>query len=160
MRRLWLGFALALFTSLAQAEEVTFGDWTVVRADNGDLVALTGQDDFSKVLAYRCLKELDRCLHVLIADVQCEDGSVYPVLVNAEYSALSMNTLCSENDGRYELVLTEFDLIHEILLKSHVVGIAVPMASGKFKVVRFSLNGSTKAMTYAETMLKEGAEYL
>jgi len=146
--------------SVAKAEEKRFGDWFVVRADNGDMVAGTQQDNFSKALVYRCFKELNKCAHVLIADIKCDDGYTYPVLVNSEHSALSMNTLCSDNDGKSELILTEFDQIHEIIQKSNVVGIAVPMASGQFKVVRFSLNGSSKAMSYAEGKLVDSAEYL
>jgi hypothetical protein len=84
---------------------------------------------------------------------------MYPVLVNSEHSALSMNTICSVNDGRSELILTEFDLIHEIIKKSGIIGIAVPMASGHFKVVRFSLNGSIKAMDYAEEKISDSSEY-
>jgi len=152
--------AALLLSSNAGAEEMQFGDWFVVRADNGDMVAATQQDNFSKALVYRCFKALNKCAHVLIADIVCEDGHTYPVLVNSEHSALSMNTLCSVNDGRSELILTEFDLIHKIIKKSSIIGIAVPMASGKFKVVRFSLSGSSKAMEYAEGKISDSAEYL
>jgi hypothetical protein len=148
-----------LLSSNAGAEEKHFGDWIVVRADNGDMVAGTQQDNFSKALVYLCFKNLNKCAHVLIADIVCEDKNMYPVLVNSEHSALSMNTICSVNDGRSELILTEFDLIHEIIKKSGIIGIAVPMASGHFKVVRFSLNGSIKAMDYAEEKISDSSEY-
>lgn len=71
-----------------------------------------------------------------------------------------MNTLCSVNEGRSELILTEFDLIHEIIRKSDVIGIAVPMTLGHFKVVRFSLDGSNRALDYTEGNLIDSAEYL
>lgn len=159
--KFYLAFIAALVLSgNAGAEEKHFGDWFVVRADNGDMVAGTQQDNFSKALVYRCFKDINKCAHVLIADIVCDDGYTYPVLVNSEHSALSMNTLCSVNESRSELILTEFDLIHEIIRKSDIVGIAVPMASGQFKVVRFSLSGSSKAMDYAEGKLVDSAEYL
>lgn len=160
MRFVIMLIALLLLSSNVAAEKKRFGDWFVVRAEIGDMVAGTQQDNFSKALVYRCFKALNKCGHVLIADIECEDEHTYPVLVNSEYSALSMNTLCSVNDGRSELILTEFDLIHEIIKKSNIIGIAVPMASGHFKVVRFSLNGSSKAMDYAEGKLVDSAKYL
>jgi hypothetical protein len=142
------------------AAEVTFGDWSVVRADNGDMVAGTHQDNYSKVLIYRCFKSQKQCAHVVIVDVECDDGHSYPILVNSSHAALSMDAVCSVNDGRGELVLSEFDAVHEILQKADVVGFAVPMQSGQFKVVRFSLNGSARAMEHAERKLTDSSEYL
>lgn len=159
-RILFLCFAL-LLPGMPQAEELRFGDWFVVRSDNGDLVAGVAQEDFNRMLVYRCFQELNQCAHVLLADIQCDDSDVYPILVNSDHAALSMNTICSENEGNSELVLSEFDAIHEILINASVVGLAVPMASGHFKVVRFSLNGSAEAMDYAERMVRsQGVEYL
>lgn len=160
MKSAILLIAALFLCSVAQAEEKQFEDWFVVRADNGDMVAGTQQDNFSKALVYRCFKELNKCAHVLIADIECDDGHTYPVLVNSEHSALSMDTLCTDNEGESELILTEFDRIHKIIQKSNVIGIAVPMASGQFKVVRFSLKGSSKAMSYAEGKLVDSADYL
>lgn len=160
MRFFVIVIAAFLLSSNLAAEQKQFGDWFVVRADSGDMVAATQQDNFSKALVYRCFQALNKCAHVVIADIECEDANTYPVLVNSEHSALSMNTLCSVNEGRSELILTEFDLIHEIIRKSDVIGIAVPMASGHFKVVRFSLDGSSRALDYTEGNLGDSAEYL
>lgn len=160
LRFFFIVMAALLLSSNLAAEQRQFGDWFVVRADNGDMVAATQQDNFSKALVYRCFQALSKCAHVVIADIECEDANTYPVLVNSEHSALSMNTLCSVNEGRSELILTEFDLIHEIIRKSDVIGIAVPMTSGHFKVVRFSLDGSNRALDYTEGNLVDSAEYL
>lgn len=149
---------LAMFCSVAvQAREKHFGDWIVVKADNGDMVAATVEDNGEKALVYRCFEGLGQCAHVLVADIECETDDEYPVLVNAEHAALSMDTVCSDDS---ELVLTEFDQIHEILINSDVAGFAIPMASGQFKVVRFSLKGSERAMNAAEGGLRDSADYL
>ena len=161
MRLTIMLIVVLLLNGNAGAEEKKFGEWFVVRADNGDMVAGTQQDNFSKLLVYRCFKEHNKCAHVLVADIKCDDGDIYPVLINSDRSALSVNTICNINDdGRSELVLTEFDYVHELIKKSNLVGFAIPMASGQFKVVRFSLNGSSKAMDYAEGNLVDSAEYL
>lgn len=158
--RVICALAVALFLGTGvSAEEKWFGDWAVI-SDGSDMVAATQRDNFSKVLAYRCFNALGKCVHVLIAGTVCDDGHTYPVLVSSEHSALSMNTICSMNDGRGELILTEYDLIHAIIQKSQTIGIAVPMTSGQFKVVRFSLKGSSQAMDYAEKHFGDSAEYL
>ena len=153
---------LMLFVSgIAQAQERTFGDWYVVRSDNGDMVAATLENGTQYMLGYRCFKELGRCAHVLVADIDCTDGQMYPVLVNSDYSSLSMNALCENNTstGKAELVLSEFDSIHKIMEKSNIVGFAIPMADGLFKVVRFSLRGANEAMQYASDTAGTAAIY-
>lgn len=152
---------LMLLPWYAYAQDATFGDWHVIQASNKtDYIAVTGQDNFDKALGYRCFSQSKQCVHFLIADIACEDGSQYPVLVNSDYSALSFDTICSENEGSYELILSNFDAIHEILIKSNVAGFAIPMASGQFKVVRFSLSGSSEAMSEAERRVQDSAEYM
>lgn len=133
-----------------QAEEKTFGEWIVVQSDDGDYIAATGRDDGKQMLAFRCFGQMQQCVHVLVADTRCNDGKTYPILVNSDHAALSMNTVCSENDGTYELLLNEYDAIHSILRESDVVGFAIPMASGEFKAVRFSMDGSVRAMDYVK----------
>lgn len=160
MKSVIIMVVILFVSSIVYAEDKKFGDWFVVRADNGDMVAGTIQDNFSKALVYRCFKDFNKCAYTLIADIECTDGHTYPVLVNSELSALSMNTICSKNDDKYELLVTDIQQLHEIVKKSNVIGFAIPMASGEFKVIRFSLNGSSKAMDYAEGKLIDSAEYL
>ena len=55
-----------------------------------------------------------------------------------------------EEAEQHELILTNYDAIHHILMDGSYVGFAIPMSSGLFKVVRFSLLGSDKAMRKVE----------
>lgn len=128
----------------------TFGDWKVIRSSDGqDLIAGTANQagDF---IGFRCFSSTKQCVHAIGTDIVCDDGDEYPVLVNSDYSALSMDAVCSKNGNKHELLLTKYDDIHSILLKGNNIGFAIPMNSGQFKAVRFSLNGSDKAMNLVE----------
>jgi hypothetical protein len=76
---------------------------------------------------------------------------------------MSMDAVCGINGANHELYLTKYDEIHETLKKGNNIGFAIPMESGQFKVVRFNLNGSDKAMDYVEKKtaeVKSGETYL
>lgn len=149
-----------LVAATASAQTRTYRDWTVVISDDKqDLIAATGVDN-DKYLAYRCFGKTGKCVHVFNLAAECQDGKSYPVLVNSSYSALAMTCACSKNGHRYELV-PDFDQFHKILESSTgYIGLALPMVSGQFKVVRFSLAGVRDAMALAErAATRDSAEY-
>jgi len=160
-------FALVMIgiisTSHAVEIEETFGDWAIVRASDGvDLIAVNVNES-SSFIGFRCFAKTQQCIHVLSADVGCEVGAEYPILVNSDYSAMSMNAVCGKNQEKFELYLTQYDNIHKILQKGNDIGFAIPMNSGRFKVVRFSLRGSEKAISYVKqktSALAGGDTYL
>jgi len=146
-------------TSTAQTK--SFGDWTVMISDDkNDLIAATTVDS-DKWFGYRCFGKLGKCAHSLNLAIVCEDRKVYPVLVNSNYSAAAIDCTCSKNGDSYELI-PNYDAIHDLVIKSSgYIGFAVPMQSGQFKVVRFSLDGVKEAMALAERAIKnvDSAEY-
>ena len=144
-------------------KQLTYGDWTVMLSEERtDLIAATSQDD-DKFLAYRCFTSEGKCAHVIVTATRCEEGGNYPVLINASSGSLTVDCLCSENEnGTYELVPKNFDNFHNTLTESSgYIGFAIPLESGQFKVIRFSLNGAKRAMTAAEAAIrkKDSAEY-
>ena len=165
MNRYICAAVFCTFVTLAHATDVLkrFGSWAVIRASDGvDLIAITVNEAGSSV-GFRCFATSQECIHVLSANIICKDGDTQPVLINSDHSALSMNAVCSINGNNHELLLTNYDVIHEILKKGSHVGFAMPMESGQFKVVRFSLDGSGTAMDFVEeatSRLKRGDSYL
>lgn len=153
--------SLLLSVPLASAQTKTFGAWTVVPSnDKEDLIAATAVDD-DKYLAYRCFSASGKCAHIVNLAAECEDGKEYPVLINSSHAAAAITCTCSENDGQYELI-PDFDDFHELLTKSSgYIGFALPMVSGQFKVVRFSLSGAKDAMRTAQraTTRRNSSEY-
>lgn len=153
--------ALCLLPLTASAQTRTFGQWTVIRSDDKeDLIAATAVDD-DKYLAYRCFAASGKCAHIVNLAAECEDGKEYPVLINSSHAAAAITCTCSENEDRYELI-PDFDDFHPLLANSTgYIGFALPLASGQFKVVRFSLNGAKDAMRAAQrvTNRRNSSEY-
>lgn len=145
-----MSLVLCLVSTVVAAQTRTFRDWQVmVSDDKKDLIAATSVDG-DKYLAYRCFGKTGKCVHVFSLAAECEDGKSYPVLVNSSYSALALTCTCSKNGSRYELI-PEYDRFNRILKGgTGYIGFALPMVSGQFKVVRFSLTGAQDAMALAE----------
>lgn len=140
-----------------------FQSWVVIKSDDGkDLIAVTA-NDAEHYIGFRCFSETKQCVHVLSASTICVNGGSYPILINSDFSPMSMDAVCRINGKIHELLLTQYDSIHKILQKGSNIGFAIPMQSGQFKVVRFSLLGSEEAMEYVErrtSEVKEGEQYL
>lgn len=159
--------ALSLSAQSSAQQARTFQDWLSVpaRDGSGDRIAITSIDGNSKYLAVRCFVDSGLCASVVNAGTQCEVGGSYPILVNSSLGALSLTGLCTISDGRYELALSPYSDLREMLDSSGMIGFAVPLASGLFSAVRFSLRGSTAAVRDAENVLRAsgravpGSEY-
>lgn len=152
MKNVLTALFISCFLSVSHAGEVsrTFGDWFIYHPDDSsDLIAAT-MNNSDSILGFRCFVESQDCMHILMPNINCDAGSEYPILVNSDHSAVSMDALCGDSGAENELYLPQYDTIHEILEKGNDIGFAIPMESGRFKVVRFSLNGSGKAMRYVE----------
>lgn len=160
LHRLALGCALivgALFSLTAQAQN-RFGDWTLVNADDGsgDVIAGTVNDSGRETLGYRCFLKDAKCLYVLIAGTRCESGSEYPMLINSPSGAGPVTGMCLKGEVGDQLVLTPYKAVEGPIQKSTgILGIAIPMESGAFRGVRFSMRGGNAAIQEAERRMNE-----
>lgn len=147
---LLLGLTGVSGNTLAQS----FGRWAVVDADDqsGDAIALTATDSkFRQALGYRCFRTSQECVFVLIAGTACSEESSYPMLLNSSSGASLVTGTCFQGEGlKNQLVLKPHDEIKDsITSSSGLVGIAIPMASGEFLAVRFSVEGADRAISEA-----------
>lgn len=141
--------------SLTSFAEV-FGDWWAVSASDGsgDAVAATFADGTKTVLAVHCLAKSQSCYHVVRIGSPCQEGSEYAVLVNAPTVAVAVTGVCSASGEDPGLILSPFDRVRSTLSGTGMIGLAVPMESGAFKAVRFSLKGGSQAISAAEKMVE------
>lgn len=156
LRTIALSIALVSYVGLSKAETQKFGDWAVMSATDGsgDTIAATFIDSGTKYLAVRCFAATSQCMHVLVTGSRCEDGSSYPMLLNGSTGAATIDGVCSLNGTTHELLLTPFDKVRTAINGSGVLGVAIPMESGAFSAVRFSLNGSKRALEHGEKTLR------
>lgn len=107
------------------------------------------------VLGIYCPGDPDKsCYMTLISDVTCEDGAISPLLLNSDQGAFHITAKCSgvtgaPNNRTSVNIFIESAQISSALNNGLEVGIALPMASGKFKVMRFSAKGASSAIERA-----------
>lgn len=143
----WMFLLLAAFASGAHAQ--TYGDWIVSASDDGSVITAETSNDSGGSFGLMCFVDDGKCVWALITNQVCEDGGEYPVMANAKSGAYFFNLLCSNKSGSPVLVFKNFQDVENLVNKNERVGFAVPMLDGMFRVVRFSLLGSTQAAKQA-----------
>lgn len=140
-------------SSYAYAQK--YDAWIVGPIDGDEGLYAATVNDSSGVLGQYCYTESNNCLWLIATDVTCEQESKYPVLVNADGGSAQMELVCLKFENKPRYAFTDFKKIDEVIRSSSIyIGFAFPMESGHFKVSRFLLGGSLKAIT----MMRNKAE--
>ena len=131
--------------STASAQQ--YESWVVGAMDGGEGLYAATVNDSSGVLGQYCYTETSQCLWLIATDVKCEQESKYPVLVNADGGSAQMELVCLKLENKPRYAFTDFKKIDDVIrTSSSYIGFAFPMESGNFKVSRFLLGGSLKAI--------------
>ncbi len=101
---------------------------------------------------YVCNIANKACDAYLFSGASCEEGELYPLMVNSPLGAYSMTAKCLTL-GKYQLlIMVENKSAVEAFQSGGEIGFALPMASGAFKVFRFTTAGATAAIEAARTL--------
>lgn len=151
------GFAVP---SLATADTATVKDWVVETEGDGTAGAHTSNDSGSTFGVF--CSDKDSCIAYLDSSTGCEDKSKSPVLVNSDSGAQSFDATCaalgtSEGARHFAIVFDDFGTLMKLVLKDHTIGFSIPLQSGRFKVTRFSLEGSSETIAAANKLLNTAA---
>lgn len=119
-----------------------------------------------RILGQICFISDGSCLYFVNLGVTCETNSITPSLINSDKATTSVSLVCNSKHPNYNNVFyvskTQFNDVHKIVLSADNIGFAVAMKSGSFKVVRFSLSGSTHAIEmmriWAEKLIRRKSE--
>ncbi|MRI35503.1 hypothetical protein EOPP23_21320 [Endozoicomonas sp. OPT23] len=146
--------ALLVFSIASNAEVIKSEKWNWDLSHKDYAYAAT-INDTNRILGQYCYYADSTCYYLVSLGITCETGDEYPSLINTDSTATTINLICGHKyNNENVFFIKPFDQIDKIVKKSNKVGFAVAMENGEFKVVRFSLNGSSKAI---ENMLL-GAE--
>jgi hypothetical protein len=150
MRRVVAVFAIAFLCGFAaRAESQTFDTWATSTDGAGGVYASTVNDS-GHILGQYCDPSAGSCYWLLGMSTRCRPGARYPVLVNSDTAAQSLEVGCTGETGgqagTYGLVFTDFEAISNIIAGSHRLGIAFPLKGDQFRVVRFDLVGAPAAL--------------
>lgn len=124
-------------------------EWFTGVTDSGDkLFYAATMNESGNILGQYCDPSTGNCIWLLGMSTVCKEGDQYPVLANSDASSAHILVYCSArlDNGHYRYVFTEFDVINNIVMKGVRVGFAVPLQADQFRVVRFNLSGSNRAI--------------
>ncbi|MEE9913633.1 MAG: hypothetical protein K4571_18125 [Deltaproteobacteria bacterium] len=149
MKRLLFTIAIIAIVFPCTSHAQSFGVWHSGVTDTGDAFYAATINDSGNLLGQYCYPSKGNCIWLLGMRTACEEGAQYPVLANSDAGSSHINVYCSAklDNGMYRYVFSEHDAIDKIITKGLKVGFAVPLQSDQFRVVRFDLNGSSRAIT-------------
>jgi len=141
-----LFFLIVAVSSASRAQ--SFGTWTTGVTDSGEMLYAATVNDSGNLLGQYCSSSTGNCIWLLGMSTACKEGDQYPVLANSDAGAAHIMVYCSAklDNGLYRYVFTEFDSINHIVTKGLRVGFAIPLQADQFRVVRFDLGGSNRAL--------------
>lgn len=124
------------------------GDWTWSTDDPETYWAISS-NEANNVIGQFCYLGQNSCVYFVNLNTDCEQGAKYPAMLNSEKGSASVMLTCSHktaDQAHWVFIIHPFDDVDNFVRTSVNLGIAVPMASGQFKVSRFSLRGSVNAI--------------
>lgn len=148
MTRIVLAVAFVMLALVVQAGATErFGAWQV--GVDGDGHAYAGTElPTGQLLSQYC--GAAGCLWILGGRSSCQMGTRYPVLANALTASTTFQVQCGgEAVGLHGYFFVDYDAIDRFI-RAHatpggVVGFAMPLADGAFRVLRFDLTGAAAA---------------
>lgn len=147
--------ALVAWTSLigaspVAAQKYTLGQWEVNKDLANIQLAITRTGDYQALVF--CVISANGCEAAVNLGVQCDEGEKYPLLINSSVGAFHMNGTCEKFGTSKVLTLDNFDSAVSAFESGGDVGFVAPMASGQFRVVRFSTAGGAAAIKAARSL--------
>ncbi len=146
---------VALSLAFNAAAQSQYGRWSVEASDKNTVIASTTNDS-GGTLGKVCWVSTQNCIWVMTASQACKNGDQYVGLINTESGAQEVRLTCTGDvkDGQL-LSFNDYNKMDAISANDPVIGIALPMQDGAFKVYRFSLDGSHQATQAAQNAVVE-----
>ena len=150
---------LCIFTfpyfSFAEAQISKEWFWDMTSSDEYAYAATVNSD--GRVLGQYCYYSESSCVYLVSLGIICADDSEYPSILNSDAGVVEVKLVCGhKNNDENVFFIKPFDDVDNLVLSASTIGFAVALEEGTFKVVRFSLSGSTHAIK----MMRLGAEII
>jgi hypothetical protein len=123
--------------------------WTFKATGDSGGIAFT-ENGSGSTLGVVC-SQSNPCKVWLQTQNTCEVGATFPVLATSQSGAASHllkceNVASGSEKPDYAFLFDDLNAMLNVILKDHMIGFALPLASGEFRVVRFSLEGSNETL--------------
>lgn len=139
--------ALAMaFPLVAHAQYTRYGDWQADLHGSSTLTEAFTVNESGSTFGFICSASINRCMYYISVHTTCDQGSKSAILINADSGALESTITCTKLGDTYYSTIENSSDLSDAIATSSTLGIAIPMKSGQFKVVRFSLLGAGSAI--------------
>ena len=152
-----LVLCIFIFSRFTFSEEQISKDWhwDLSYSDEYAYAATVNSD--GRTLGQYCYYADNSCVYLVTLGITCEASAEYPSILNSNTGAADVSLICGHTyQGENVFFIKPFDDVDIIVMSANTIGFAVAMEEGTFKVVRFSLSGSTHAIK----MMQFGVEIL
>jgi hypothetical protein len=122
------------------AHAQTFGAWRVYSSAAEGLAMAISTNDSGQGLFKACGET--SCFWVVTFNATCEDGNSYPAMMTSGAGSMSLDLTCkptAQIPGR--LIMSNPDAVDAAVRSGGIVGLAVPMKNGDFRVSRYRVSG-------------------
>lgn len=156
MRSLIVAMMLMLIPVAGFCEPAKFGSWFVDSAADKDTLYAATLNDSGSLLGIYCFISSADCLYAIGMDSACVSESTYPTLANADNGTSIHHLYCDKSVGsNYRYYFKNFDDIELSVTTAKRIGFAIPLQGDQFKVVRFDLDGASKAISFMKSLLRD-----
>lgn len=151
-----ISFLLSSASSFAEFKQNKDWFWNL-SLDAGNFVYAATLNSSDRLLGQYCYFDEGTCVYMVTLGITCTEGSEYPSIINSSAGVVTVDLICAHKyEDENTFFITPFDDVDNIIKQASTIGFAVAMEGDEFKVVRFSLSGST----YAIEKMRSGAEVL
>ena len=150
--KLILGASILLLSGQVNGADMPSKDW-VWNIDDEEVFYAATLNSKEHGFGQYCDLNSEECYYLMATKVTCDNE--LPALLNSDKGALNVTLVCGDLiEGENILYIKPFDDIDLLVRQGNYFRIAIPMENNQFKVIRFSLIGST----YAIDLMRAAAE--
>jgi hypothetical protein len=150
MAKHWIACVLLACATCVQAQ-----NWTSGVADDSEYLYAATENDSAGLFGQFCYVKESTCIWVVMIETRCEENkdaaTTTPILGVSSAGSFHLGMICRgsvqiRGKKYYRYVLDSFDLVDTSVRNGGQVGFALPLDTGQFRVVRFSVDGAVPVL--------------
>lgn len=145
-----------IFPEVCFSSEVNFDDWAFNKDETSSITYTTNSS--GSTLAYVCMFSSKQCIFYYSSETSCDDKQKSNILISSSIGSFSAETMCQRREKTepyLSIINGDYSLFLDAVTKGDIIGIAMPLENGQFRVIRFSLKGARQAISYTEKNLSD-----
>lgn len=146
--------ALLSVTAIASTAEAQqrFGSWVVTQlSDDAAIFVAATISSSGDILRKICGP--GACLWMFTSKLKCQEGGEQGMLATSDGGTMFLDLRCvgahGGDDGYYDTAFKDYNSIDRLIRTGRVIGFAMALNGGEFKVSRFITDGAVEAATEA-----------